>query len=163
MNCFQITLHSTTGTPINKATKTSWNRSMACCTTRYLRLSLFKTIFDKFLIHQYQIIVKGLNPVRSHFIGWVLYMIVRVNVVPWTGLVVDSGWRFDNLCVSHLQSQSELYHVSRCYRKHHRLQIMFLFFDYVTGKEQKNLLIQEPMRFWLSIVIKLWLLTWLVN
>ena len=30
--------------------------------------------------------------------------------------VVDSDWRFDNLCSSHLQSQRELYHVkSRCY------------------------------------------------
>ena len=26
--------------------------------------------------------------------------------------VVDSDWRFDNLCGSHLQSQCELYHVS---------------------------------------------------
>ena len=38
-------------------------------------------------------------------------MIVRVNVV-LNSVVVDSDLRFDNLCGSHLQSQSELYHVS---------------------------------------------------
>ena len=30
-------------------------------------------------------------------------------------VVVDSDWRYDNLCGSHLQSQSELYHVSWWY------------------------------------------------
>ena len=30
-------------------------------------------------------------------------------------VVVDSDWPFDNLCGSHLQSQSELYHVSWWY------------------------------------------------
>ena len=40
-----------------------------------------------------------------------LSLIVRVNVVLNRTVVVDSG-RFDNLCGSHLQSQSELYHVS---------------------------------------------------
>ena len=30
-------------------------------------------------------------------------------------VVVDSDWRFDNLCGSHLQNQSELYHVSWWY------------------------------------------------
>ena len=38
-------------------------------------------------------------------------MIVRVNVVLNRTIVVDSVGRFDNLCVSHLHSQSELYHV----------------------------------------------------
>ena len=37
-------------------------------------------------------------------------MIVRVNVVLKGTLVVDSFGRFDNLCGSHLQSRSELYH-----------------------------------------------------
>ena len=32
----------------------------------------------------------------------------------WT-VVVDSDWRFDNLWGSHLQSQSELYHISWWY------------------------------------------------
>ena len=41
-------------------------------------------------------------------------MTVQVNVVLNT-TVVDSDLRFDNLCGSHLHSQSELYHVSRWY------------------------------------------------
>ena len=55
---------------------------------------------------------------RSHFISR-LSMIVRVNVVQnRTGtVVVDSDWRFDNLCGSHLQSQSVLFRI--------RLQLQF--------------------------------------
>ena len=49
---------------------------------------------------------------RSHFKSR-LSLIVRLNVVLNRTVVVDSDWRFDNLCGSHLQSQSELYHVSR--------------------------------------------------
>ena len=41
-----------------------------------------------------------------------LSLIVRVNVVLNRTVVADSDWRFDNLCGSHRQSQSELYHVS---------------------------------------------------
>ena len=41
-------------------------------------------------------------------------MIVRVNVV-LNRTVVDSNSRFHNLCGSHLQNQSELYHVSLWY------------------------------------------------
>ena len=44
-----------------------------------------------------------------------LSLIVRVNVVLNRTVVVDSDWRFDNLCGSHLQSQSELFHVSWWY------------------------------------------------
>ena len=44
-----------------------------------------------------------------------LSLIVRVNVVLNRNVVVDSDWRFANLCGSHLQSQSELYHVSWWY------------------------------------------------
>ena len=51
---------------------------------------------------------------RSHFKGR-LSLIVRVNVVLNRTVVVDSDWRFHNLCGSHLQSQSELYHVSWWY------------------------------------------------
>ena len=50
---------------------------------------------------------------RSHFKSR-LSLIVRVNIV-LNRTVVDSDWRFDNLCGSHLQSQSELYHVSWWY------------------------------------------------
>ena len=49
--------------------------------------------------------VNGLNP--NHFISR-LSMIVRVNVV-LNRTVVDSVGRFDNLCGSHLKSESELY------------------------------------------------------
>ena len=44
-----------------------------------------------------------------------LSMIDRMNVVLNRTVVVDSYRRFDNLCGSHRQSQSELYHVSRWY------------------------------------------------
>ena len=44
-----------------------------------------------------------------------LSLIVRVNAVLNRTVVVDSDWHFDNLCVSHLQSRSELYHVSWWY------------------------------------------------
>ena len=49
----------------------------------------------------------------SHFKSR-LSLIVRVNVV-LNRTVVDSDWRFDNMCGSHLESQSELYHVSWWY------------------------------------------------
>ena len=38
-----------------------------------------------------------------------------MNIVLNRTVVVDSDWRFDNLCSSHLWSQSELYHVSWWY------------------------------------------------
>ena len=44
-----------------------------------------------------------------------LSLINRVNVVLNRTVVVDSDRRFDNLCGSHLQSQSELCHVSCWY------------------------------------------------
>ena len=44
-----------------------------------------------------------------------LSLIVWVNVVLNRTVFVDSDWRFDNLYGSHLQSQSELYHVSWWY------------------------------------------------
>ena len=51
---------------------------------------------------------------REHFAHFKsrLSSIVRVNVVLNRTVVVDSDWRFLNPCGSHLQSQSELYHVS---------------------------------------------------
>ena len=45
---------------------------------------------------------------RSHFISR-LSMIVRVNLVLNRTIFIDSDWRFDNLCGSYLQSQSEFY------------------------------------------------------
>ena len=46
----------------------------------------------------------------TNFKSW-LSLIVWVNVVLNRTVVVDSDWGFDNLCGSHLQSQSELYDV----------------------------------------------------
>ena len=57
--------------------------------------------------------VKGFEP-RSHFKSG-LSLIIRVNIVLNRTDVVDSDWRFDTLCGSHLQSQSELYHASWWY------------------------------------------------
>ena len=53
---------------------------------------------------------KGIIDGTAHFISR-LSMIVLVNVVLNRTFVVDSHWRFDNPCGSHLQSQSESYHV----------------------------------------------------
>ena len=39
-------------------------------------------------------------------------MIVWVHKVLNRTVIVDSDWRFNNLCASHLQTQSELYHIS---------------------------------------------------
>ena len=51
---------------------------------------------------------------RDHFKSR-LRLIVQVNIALNRTVVVDSDWCFDNLCGSHLQSQSELYHVSWWY------------------------------------------------
>ena len=57
------------------------------------------------------------TPEASSFLTFIsrLSMIVRVNVVLNRTVVVDSDWRFDNLCGSYLQSQSDVYHVSWWY------------------------------------------------
>ena len=39
-------------------------------------------------------------------------MIIRVSIILNRTVVVDSDCRFDNLCCSHLQRQSELYYVN---------------------------------------------------
>ena len=50
---------------------------------------------------------------ESMHIGNIVFLF-RVNIVlnRTESIVVDSDWRFDNLCGSHLQSQSGLYHIS---------------------------------------------------
>ena len=61
-----------------------------------------------FLLLESNIFAKGLNPeVILKKRG--LVMIVGVNVVPNRTVVVDKDRRFNNLCGSHLQSQSQLY------------------------------------------------------
>ena len=67
-------------------------------------------IFRKFKADN---IVKGLKPGAISKVGWVWSS--GRNVVLNRTVVVHSDWRFDNLCGSHLQSQSELYHVSWWY------------------------------------------------
>ena len=62
-----------------------------------------------YLISWLTVLCERFEP-RSHFISR-LSVIVRVNVV-LNRTVFDSDPRFDNLCGSHLQGQSELYHVS---------------------------------------------------
>ena len=87
---------------------------------------------------------------RSHFKSW-LSLIVRVNVVLSRTVVVDSDWRFDNLCGSHLQSQSELYHASWWY---YTLVIDLIgqLRRYVIGR-----LSVKPWCYWLSrLVISNW-------
>ena len=56
------------------------------------------------------------NKNLTFFVVWQVWgLCVRVNVVLNRTVVIDSDWRFHNLCGSHLQSQSELYHVSWWY------------------------------------------------
>ena len=73
-----------------------------------------RTFHVQNLMHNYyNVFCERFEP-RSHFKSR-LSLIVRVNVVLNRTVVVDSDWCFDNLCGSHLQSQSELYHVSWWY------------------------------------------------
>ena len=72
------------------------------------------------------------NNQRKHFISkW--NVILRVSVV-LKRIVVDSDWHFDNLWGSHLQNQSELYHIDQL--------LVFIFLplwdirDYLTKKKE---------------------------
>ena len=79
-----------------------------------------------------------------------LSLIVRVKVVLNRTVVVDSDSHFDNLCGSHLQSQSELYHVSWW---HYTLVIDLIgqWHREVIGR-----LSVKPWCYWLRIVIRNW-------
>ena len=59
--------------------------------------------------------MKPLHRKRPFHAPRVWINVTSVSVVLNRTVVVDSDWRFDNLCGSHLQSQSELYHVSWWY------------------------------------------------
>ena len=80
-----------------------------------------------------------------------LSLIVRVNVVLNRTVVVDSDWHFDNLCGSHLQSQSELYHVSWWYYT--------LVIDLI-GQIRRDVIVRlsvKPWCYWLwRLVISNW-------
>ena len=66
-----------------------------------------------YLLFYYHYYCERFEP-RSHFKRR-LSLIVRVNVVLNRTVIVNSDWRFDNLCGSHFRSQSELYHISWWY------------------------------------------------
>ena len=75
--------------------------------------SFFWPLKGTMLKHRQYIYCERFEP-RSHFKSR-LSLIVQVNIVLNRTVVVDSDWRFDNLSGGHLQSQSELYHVSWWY------------------------------------------------
>ena len=80
--------------------------------------------------------MKGLNPGVISKVGWV-----------WSSVtVVDSDWRFDNLCGSHLQGQSELYHV----RKKKICSIRFILLQVCPSAPPLVLLIPF-FKFWTDI------------
>ena len=72
-------------------------------------------------------------------------MIIRVSIILNRTVVVDSDWRFDNLCCSHLQRQSELYYVNWWYFK--KIWLLTLLVNHVIGR-----LSVKPWWFWMSLV-----------
>ena len=68
--------------------------------------------FGCLLIKRIEEIIKFLNNFKNLELRSRLSMVVQVKVVLNRNVAVDSDSRFDNLCGSHLQSRSELYHVS---------------------------------------------------
>ena len=89
--------------------------------------------------------VKGLNLGVISKVGW-------VNVVLNRTVVVDSDWRFDNLLSgSHLQRQSELYHVNWWY---------YTLVIHLIGKLRRDVignLSVKPWCYWLwRLVISNW-------
>ena len=86
---------------------------------------------------------------RSHFKSR-SSLIIRVNIAPNRTVVVDSDWCFDNLCGSHLQSQSELYHVSWWYYT--------LVIDLIGQlcRDVIGRLSVKPWCYWLWLVISNW-------
>ena len=92
--------------------RVSINDPINHCGTHFGSYSLLVSKYQ-FVLTYIFLTVKGLNPGVISNVGWVwssgwTYVLNRT-------VVVDSDWRFDNLCGSHLQSQSELYRVSWWY------------------------------------------------
>ena len=83
-----------------------------------------------------------------------LSLIVRMNVVLNRTVVVDSDWRFDNLCGSHLQSQSELYHVSWWYYT--------LVIDLI-GQLRRNIIGRMSVKPWCYWIWRLVISNWCVS
>ena len=90
---------------------------------------------------------------RSHFRSR-LSLIVRVNVVLNRSVVVDSDWRFDNLCGSHLQSQNELYHVSWWYYT--------LVIDLI-GQIRRDVIVRLSVKPWCYRLWRLVISNWCVS
>ena len=90
---------------------------------------------------------------RSH-VKSRLSLIVGVNVVLNRNVVVDSDWRFDNLCGSHLQSQSELYHVSWRYYA--------LVIDLI-GQLRRDVIGRLPVKLWCYWLWRLVISNWCVS
>ena len=83
-----------------------------------------------------------------------LSLIVRVNVVLNRNVVVDSDWRFANLCGSHLQSQSELYHVSWWYYT--------LVIDLI-GQLRRDVIVRRSVKPWCCWLWRLVISNWWVS
>ena len=97
-----------------------WTAKAFC--KRVIRNFVLRTFRRFYLIKECEILDVNCNKCKKKKGKIVIFqklsrlsLIVRVNVVLNRTIVVDSDWRFDNLCSSHLQSQSELYHVSWWY------------------------------------------------
>ena len=63
---------------------------------------------------QDHLIILLLSYISTRTVVQIVHLKSRLSLIV-RAVVVDSDWRFDNLCGSYLQSQSELYHVSWWY------------------------------------------------
>ena len=82
---------------------------LLCCQTVFCILLVIKYNLRSWKPRSELSRQKKLTPGKRHLSRW--KMIVWVSVV-LNRAVVDCNWNFDNLSDSHLQSQSELYHMS---------------------------------------------------
>ena len=95
---------------------------------------------------------------RSHFLVFVRIQntFSRVNVVlNRTTVIVDSDCRFDNLCCSHLQSQSEMYHVSWWYYT----LLMYI----LIGQLRRDVICRLSVKSWCCWLWRLVISNWCVS
>ena len=86
------------------STKKEPSAVILCCMSSVSDFHIFSTVSITLIWERGFIHCERFEP-RSHFKSR-LSLIVRVNVVLNRTVAVDSNWRFDNLCGSHLQSHS---------------------------------------------------------
>ena len=86
------------------STKKEPSAVILCCMSSVSDFHIFSTVSITLIWERGFIHCERFEP-RSHFKSR-LSLIVRVNVVLNRTVAVDSDWRFDNLCGSHLQSHS---------------------------------------------------------